>query len=167
MLATFLDRVYTPSILYPTLLWLIYHFLAPIAPPILVFGLLAPITAYWLSLIVTAYNNERKIDARGLHAPSYRTWSPWNVGMLFEAIYYFMQHRNHEWWLQVLGHGNPNMPHTTEAIAMGGRIVFTIDEENIKAILATQFADYGKGDQFRRDWKQFLGLSELVGVRSA
>ena len=35
----------------------------------------------------------------------------------------------------------------------------TKDEENIKAILATQFADYGKGEKFNQDWHAFLGDS--------
>jgi cytochrome P450 len=35
----------------------------------------------------------------------------------------------------------------------------TADEANIKAILATQFADYGKGADFNRDWHDFLGDS--------
>ncbi|KAI5210055.1 putative cytochrome 52A4 [Aureobasidium subglaciale] len=33
------------------------------------------------------------------------------------------------------------------------------DEENIKAILATQFNDYGKGAQFNSEWHDFLGDS--------
>lgn len=39
------------------------------------------------------------------------------------------------------------------------RVVLTADPENIKAILTTQFADYGKGEPFHRDWKEFLGDS--------
>jgi cytochrome P450 len=35
----------------------------------------------------------------------------------------------------------------------------TFDEVNIKAILATQFNDYGKGEEFNRDWHAFLGDS--------
>jgi cytochrome P450 len=35
----------------------------------------------------------------------------------------------------------------------------TSDDVNIKAILATQFTDYGKGEKFNRDWQQFLGDS--------
>lgn len=41
----------------------------------------------------------------------------------------------------------------------GNRIIFTADDQNIKAILATQFADYGKGAQFNKDWHGFLGDS--------
>lgn len=39
------------------------------------------------------------------------------------------------------------------------RFIFTADPENIKAILATQFQDYGKGKPFHEDWKDFLGDS--------
>ena len=37
--------------------------------------------------------------------------------------------------------------------------MFTADPENIKAILTTQFSDYGKGKPFHDDWKDFLGDS--------
>ena len=36
-------------------------------------------------------------------------------------------------------------------------MVFTADPKNIKAVLATQFGDYGKGEPFHEDWKDFLG----------
>lgn len=39
------------------------------------------------------------------------------------------------------------------------RVVFTADVENIKAILTQQFSDYGKGEQFHQEWKDFLGDS--------
>ena len=39
------------------------------------------------------------------------------------------------------------------------RFIFTADPENVKAILATQFQDYGKGELFHQDWKEFLGDS--------
>lgn len=48
---------------------------------------------------------------------------------------------------------------TVEARVLDSRVVLTIDPENLKAVLATQFSDYGKGEQFHRDWKPFLGDS--------
>lgn len=57
------------------------------------------------------------------------------------------------------GENGRKFPYTVETITIGGRLVLTADEENVKAILATQFADYGKGPQFRKEWKDFLGLS--------
>ena len=37
------------------------------------------------------------------------------------------------------------------------RVIFTADPENMKAILTTQFNDYGKGEQFHKEWEPFLG----------
>ena len=37
------------------------------------------------------------------------------------------------------------------------RVIFTADPENIKAILTTQFNDYGKGEKFHKEWEPFLG----------
>lgn len=34
-----------------------------------------------------------------------------------------------------------------------------MDPENIKAVLATQFEDFGKAEQFHTDWEPFLGDS--------
>lgn len=45
---------------------------------------------------------------------------------------------------------------------VSARVVFTKDPENIKAILTGQFADYGKGESFHRDWREFLGDSIFV-----
>lgn len=49
--------------------------------------------------------------------------------------------------------------HTVEVNGGGQHMVLTDDPENIKAILATQFRDYGKGEDFHRDWEEFLGDS--------
>lgn len=48
---------------------------------------------------------------------------------------------------------------TSEARLLCRRVVFTSEPENIKAVLATQFADYGKGEIFHEQWKPFLGDS--------
>jgi cytochrome P450 len=48
---------------------------------------------------------------------------------------------------------------TVEGRILNQRVVFTADPENIKAILATQFADYGKGEPFHKEWQAFLGDS--------
>jgi cytochrome P450 len=55
--------------------------------------------------------------------------------------------------------GNPNNPHTMEASVAGQRAIVTDDPDNLKAILATQFKDFGKGEPFHQDWKEFLGDS--------
>jgi len=51
------------------------------------------------------------------------------------------------------------MSYTIDTAPVGKRIIFTAEPENIKAILATQFTDYGKGKPFHEEWKAFLGDS--------
>jgi cytochrome P450 len=45
---------------------------------------------------------------------------------------------------------------------ISNRLILTKDPENIKALLTGQFADYGKGESFHEDWKEFLGDSIFV-----
>ncbi|KAF2094166.1 cytochrome P450 [Rhizodiscina lignyota] len=54
----------------------------------------------------------------------------------------------------------PESPNTVELNISGGRRTFyTRDPEHIKAILTSKFADYGKGPEFHRVWRPFLGDS--------
>lgn len=167
MLSSLFDRVWTPVIIYIALASGAYA-LRDVANSVLLYGSVAAATFYYAQVFATAVICEYKIDRLGKRAPSNRSWTPWNVGWLCQAIWYFSQHRNHEWWSKMFKeNGNPNLPYTVEAIVVGDRITFTADEENIKAILATQFADYGKGPQFRKEWKDFLGLSKSMSMRRA
>lgn len=61
--------------------------------------------------------------------------------------------------LVATGRGKKHNPQTYEFGIAGERRVVTADADNIKAILATQFRDFEKGDRFRRDWKGLLGRS--------
>ncbi|KAK4548901.1 hypothetical protein LTR36_008674 [Oleoguttula mirabilis] len=159
MLRSLIDRIWTPTVLYLAFAFAIYS-ARNVAHHILSYGLLAAASLYYAQLLASAVARENKIDKLGKRAPAERTWSPWNVAVLFQAIWYFTHYRNHEWWWGLFErNGHKSLPYTVEAILVGDRIVFTADEENVKAILATQFADYGKGPQFRKEWKSFLGLS--------
>ncbi|KAK5138075.1 hypothetical protein LTR08_005873 [Meristemomyces frigidus] len=159
MLLSLVDRIWTPTLVYLTLTYTTYT-LRHIAPSILTYGILGAAAAWWAHLLINAIVHEHKIDALGKRAPAVRTWTPWNVWLLFSAMWYFAHHRNHEWWWSIFEtRGNKHIPYTVEAITVGDRIIFTADEENVKAILAAQFADFGKGPQFRKEWKDFLGLS--------
>ncbi|KAI1497265.1 cytochrome P450 [Biscogniauxia marginata] len=56
--------------------------------------------------------------------------------------------------------GTPESPHCVELqIKPCARFLLTRDPEHIKAILAGQFSDFGKGEQFHRLWRPFLGDS--------
>ena len=57
-----------------------------------------------------------------------------------------------------LRNGQP--AHTIELrLRSFARTVFTVDPENIKAVLTGKFADYGKGKKFHDEWQEFLGDS--------
>lgn len=67
-------------------------------------------------------------------------------------------------WREVVmkAKGSENIPHPMTSELNAGlttRAIFTHDPENIKALLTGQFSDYGKGEPFHRDWKEFLGDS--------
>ena len=69
-----------------------------------------------------------------------------------------MHHQNLPYWQSLFatyGRGG----HTVEGNAAGQRVILTDDPENIKALLASQFRDFGKGEPFHRDWSAFLGNS--------
>lgn len=160
MFLNLFDRLWTPSILYLLFISSLLYPLRNTIHPIITSGALTAATGYYLLIACTAVFREYKIDRLGKRAPSYRSWTPFNLKFIWTAIYYFAHHRNDEWWFNNFRTiGNKKNPYTIEAITVGERIVFTADEENIKAILATQFGDYGKGPQFRKEWKDFLGLS--------
>ncbi|KXH68204.1 cytochrome P450 [Colletotrichum salicis] len=53
------------------------------------------------------------------------------------------------------GQGKSNL-YTFEVALMGSRTIFTADPENIRAMLATQFNDFGKGQRFRTDWFELM-----------
>lgn len=67
-----------------------------------------------------------------------------------------MNHKNLEMWEEHLG---PLPGWTASCRILHRTAVLTADPENIKAVLATQFVDYGKGERFHREWKAFLGDS--------
>ena len=82
------------------------------------------------------------------------------IDFVYSAIQHAARDENLQFWdQQFRTYGNPSNPYTIEAIAGGLRIIFTADPENIKAVLATQFNDYGKGARFNKDWHEFLGDS--------
>ena len=55
--------------------------------------------------------------------------------------------------------GRGPSPYTFEFWVAGDRLIFTAEPDNVKAILATQFGDYGKGKDFNNEWHPFLGDS--------
>ncbi len=85
------------------------------------------------------------------------------LDILYAAVKAGQDHKALEFW-QALFDGagvssDEGGGYTCEGVPGGRRIVFTADPENVKAVLATQFADFGKGKIFHDDWFEFLGDS--------
>ncbi|CAD0083238.1 unnamed protein product [Aureobasidium vineae] len=102
---------------------------------------------------------ERKIRSLGAHAKIINSWVPFGLGFIARTV---LDQRKHDLlggWYRIFADRSSIHPFTREIRTLGMRLVLTADEENIKAILATQFNDYGKGDQFNAEWHDFLGDS--------
>jgi hypothetical protein len=117
--------------------------------------------------LIAAISAEIKLARLGARAHSIRTWTPFNLLFIYNAVWHMLRHRNHEFWwdnFKKAGKGGPSR-WTVETVTIGERVILTADEENMKAVLATNFGNFGKGPQFRKDWKDFLGLSKTAPAR--
>lgn len=86
------------------------------------------------------------------------------MDFVYKAAKASTEHRDLEFWNSALDKANGasklKYPKTAEiSSGISNRVILTVDPENIKALLTGQFADYGKGESFHRDWKEFLGDS--------
>jgi hypothetical protein len=105
---------------------------------------------------------ERKIRSLGTHAKTINTWVPFGLGFIARTL---RDQRNNDLlagWHTTFADRSAVHPFTREIRTVGMRLILTADEENIKAILATQFNDYGKGAQFNSEWHDFLGDSKKL-----
>lgn len=121
----------------------------------LTYTLLALLALFVIYNAATKIATSRRIARLGGRAPVYKTYLPFGLDMLIEVLRYALTDRNMELWLKMFGkYGRGGW--TIEG-GVGQRVILTAEPENIKAILATQFKDYGKGEQFQKDWNDFLG----------
>ncbi|KAH6644401.1 cytochrome P450 alkane hydroxylase-like protein [Boeremia exigua] len=97
-----------------------------------------------------------RIHKLGARAPVRKTYVPMGLDMAYEAVTHALKDKSYEMWTQMFEKWAGPGRYTIEA-GIGQRVILTAEPENIKAILATQFKDYGKGEQFRKDWHAFLG----------
>jgi len=167
MLLYLIDRVGTPTCIYGAVAWGSWQ-LRELTHLSLAYGIIALASLWYFNLLITAISRETKLARLGARAPSIRTWTPYNLLFIYNAVWHMLRHRNHEFWwsmFETASKGESSSRWTLESMLMGERIIFTADEENMKAILATQFGSYGKGPQFRKEWKDFLGLSKFAFVR--
>ncbi|KAI4122148.1 MAG: hypothetical protein LQ338_005978 [Usnochroma carphineum] len=106
-------------------------------------------------------HRETKIRQYGGHAPRFGGWLPFGLSFLVQ----FRSSVSADECLKFCNNTFVRIckarknPYTVEATVAGQRIIFTADPENVKAILATQFWNFEKGEKFRNDWVDMLGHS--------
>ncbi|KAK5949129.1 hypothetical protein OHC33_009870 [Knufia fluminis] len=120
------------------------------------------LTLFIASVYTRRHLQERRIRALGLTAPIIRTYLPWGLDMPIKAVRYFVANRAMDAWLDEFKKNGAleSLNYTMELrILTSLRVIMTADPQNIKAILTQQFGDYGKGEQFHKEWQEFLGDS--------
>lgn len=110
--------------------------------------------------LLARIQEERKIRSLGAHANSVKSWVPFGLGFIGRTLLDVRKHDLLGGWQSTFADRSAVHPYTRETRTIGMRLILTADEENIKAILATQFNDYGKGAQFNSEWHDFLGDSK-------
>jgi cytochrome P450 len=121
----------------------------------------------WLLGVFIAFCVFRKFQASaqiarlGTRAPKIGFRLPYALDFIYKGQQANLANRDLEFWNASIAHaGGRNNVKTAELDAgISTRIIMTKDPENIKALLTSQFADYGKGEPFHKDWKEFLGDS--------
>ncbi|KAL2757638.1 hypothetical protein ACRALDRAFT_1039882 [Sodiomyces alcalophilus JCM 7366] len=118
-------------------------------------GFLVFMTLLWtITNRVDKYLRLRRLSgARGKIMPG---TFPLGIPFVYRAVKAARNHTSLDFWTDnftAIGRD------TGETNVLGQPLISTMDPENIKAILATQFSDFGKGEPFHREWKDFLGDS--------
>lgn len=119
--------------------------------------------AWIVIVLLRRWQESRHLAKLGARAPKIPSWAPLGMDIVYGAVKATISHKNMEKWAEFFSTSNTdadgNGMYTSELTVMGRRTVFTADPENIKAILATQFTDFGKGEIFHKEWQEFLGDS--------
>ncbi|KAI9046145.1 cytochrome P450 [Aspergillus affinis] len=137
-------------------------------------GQMTPLQAYlgllggfFLLCLFRKVQVSRQIASLGSRASQIRFHLPYAIDFIYLSSKSNKAGRDLEFWENAIktakGASRVEHPKTAELDAgVSTRVIFTKDPENIKAILTGQFLDYGKGEPFHRDWKEFLGDSIFV-----
>ena len=109
---------------------------------------------------VSYFARSRKIKALGGRAPRQKNYLPLGIDIAYNSIWHTKKNREYELWTDMFRKwGRGPSPYTYEFMVAGDRLIFTAEPDNVKAVLATQFSDFGKGEDFNREWHAFLGDS--------
>ncbi|RHZ56234.1 hypothetical protein CDV55_102091 [Aspergillus turcosus] len=120
--------------------------------------------AFFFACLIRKALVSREISKLGYRAPKVRFHFPYAIDFIYGASKASDSNSDLEFWQQAIQNakaaGQIDCVKTAEVDAgISNRVILTKDPENIKALLTGQFADYGKGEDFHREWKEFLGDS--------
>ncbi|OOF99165.1 hypothetical protein ASPCADRAFT_127732 [Aspergillus carbonarius ITEM 5010] len=109
----------------------------------------------------------REISRLGERAPRVRFQLPYAIDHIYNYIVANSNCQDVTFWQAAIANAQGasaiRHPQTAELDAgISNRTILTTDPDNIRALLTGQFADFGKGEDFHRDWKEFLGDSIFV-----
>ncbi|KND90434.1 Cytochrome P450 52A1 [Tolypocladium ophioglossoides CBS 100239] len=115
------------------------------------------VCAYFLWVALVRLDEHRRIKRLGNYGRALTSYMPGGFDVMARGIRATLRQKTMEFWRDgVFGAAGA---WTAEVRMVGQRIVFTADPDNVKAMLATQFSDFGKGKPFHEEWKEFLGDS--------
>ncbi|KAI9819086.1 MAG: hypothetical protein M1826_001178 [Phylliscum demangeonii] len=113
-----------------------------------------------VALVAFSLREERRIQALGTRAPRIATYLPFGLGPGIDFVYRLIASSRSYVILEFFQHTFARHgSHTVEVNLGGERMILTDEPDNIRAVLATQFRDFGKGEPFHDTWEEFLGDS--------
>lgn len=117
------------------------------------------ITPLWVYSLVLDLLEKRAIAKLGSLVPKVRSYFPFGVDIIYRSIHNSLNDTDTDFWEWLFTWSPSEHSKTIGVDLIRQRWIFTADPENIKAVLATQFQDFGKGEPFHQDTKPFLGDS--------
>ena len=130
--------------------------LRPILDNFLPFSLFV-LASFFIYQLISYYRERSRIIALGASPARVSTWFPFGLDIIVRNVQAHRQQSDLEFWDWAFSFCKPHHFLTVEIYTFGLRVILTADPENIKALLATQFQDYGKGVKFHEEWEEFLG----------
>lgn len=116
-------------------------------------------------LLILKFRVESRIQSLGGKSPNIPTHLPAAADFIYSSTQAAKKNQDLNHWKQNMVKAQTYnkldfLPFTAEITQLiTNRLIFTIDPENIKAILTGQFHDFGKGESFHEEWREFLGDS--------
>ena len=114
------------------------------------------LASLFLWSFLTAHRERSYLLTLGALPPHVASYLPFGLDITIRNIRSHSKHEDLTWWIWLFSHAPVTSP-TISINVFGTRVILTADPTNIKAILSTQFHNYGKGKAFHDEWVEFLG----------